>query len=593
MAKEVQMTKATMAYFWRAAMTHKRTAILIACILVIAISLDLARPFLIKYATDSFSLQLTKQEILPLIIWYFAIWQIIGLFRFIAWRAIGLNNRKFYPRVYCDLLVKCYHYMLGHSYRFFTNNYAGSLQTRVKKFSHAYESVVDQAYYELGLSVVVLVVLTTVLLFYMPTIGLIVLVWLVLYATFTYRFAKFKLRHDIRSSEQDTLITAHLSDTFANHTTIRLFTAEEREVERFTEITDELCRLRKKSWGYSLISELVQGSSQHILEIVVIGYVIYAWYNNSATVGDIIFTISYLSRVWERTWSMGRNIRQVYEQLAYANEMTEMLETPHEIVDSPGAPNLVVKKGQIEFRNVNFGYEAGDEILTDFSLEIPNGAKYALVGPSGAGKSTIVKMMQRLVEIRSGEILIDGQNIARVTQKSLRQAVSLVPQDPDMFGRTLWDNISYGRPNASNEEVIAAAKAAYCHDFIIETPKGYETLVGEKGIKLSGGQRQRVAIARAFLCNSPILILDEATSSLDSESESYIQDALRRLMKGKTVIVIAHRLSTIKAMDWIVVLDKGEIIEQGTHDSLLTLDGKYSHHWGLQSGGFIFNAATA
>ena len=282
------------------------------------------------------------------------------------------------------------------------------------------------------------------------------------------------------------------------------------------------------------------------------------------------------------------NIREIYENLADAEEMTEILLTPHSVQDSKSAKELNITEGAVQFKDVQFHYHKTRTILPKFSLDIKVGKKTALVGHSGSGKSTIIKLLLRLYDVSGGKILIDGQRIHKVTQESLRSQVSLVPQDPILFHRSLKENIRYARPDASNEELIAAAKAAHCHDFIMEFPEGYDTLVGERGVKLSGGERQRIAIARAILKNAPILVLDEATSSLDSESEKLIQDALETLMKGKTVLTIAHRLSTIMNMDTIVVLEKGEIVEQGSHKQLLKKKtGVYSKLWGHQVGGFL------
>jgi ATP-binding cassette subfamily B protein len=286
-------------------------------------------------------------------------------------------------------------------------------------------------------------------------------------------------------------------------------------------------------------------------------------------------------------WGFGRVIRRFYESLSDASEMTEILKTPHEIKDVEGAKELIVKNGGIDFKNVDFGYGDSRRILSAFDLSIAPGEKVALIGPSGAGKTTVVKLLMRMHDVTGGKIEIDGRDISQVTQESLWKNISLVPQDPILFHRTLMNNIRYGCPEATDDEVIEASKAAHCHEFIEASPEKYGTFVGERGIKLSGGERQRVAIARAILRNAPILILDEATSSLDSGSESLIQDALDRLMKGKTVIVIAHRLSTVKKMDRIIAVSDGKIVEEGDHESLSAKDdGMYSRLWKLQAGGF-------
>jgi ATP-binding cassette subfamily B protein len=266
--------------------------------------------------------------------------------------------------------------------------------------------------------------------------------------------------------------------------------------------------------------------------------------------------------------------------------MVEILETPHEIVDKVGAKDLGVDKGEVEFKDVHFAFNENKDVFSGINLDIKGGEKVALIGPSGAGKSTTVKLLLRLYDLKFGSILIE--DIKEVTQESLHRNISLVPQDPILFHRSLMENIRYGREGASDEEVAEAARLAHCAEFIESLPLKYETLVGERGIKLSGGERQRIAIARAILKNAPILILDEATSSLDSHSESLIQDALGKLMENKTSIVIAHRLSTIRKMDRVIVIDDGRVSEQGSHDELLkNEDGLYKKLWNLQAGGFL------
>ena len=304
-----------------------------------------------------------------------------------------------------------------------------------------------------------------------------------------------------------------------------------------------------------------------------------------------VFTLIqfYFIDIGEKLWGITRVIRDLYQGYADSKEMVEILKLSHEIEDTKEAKPLPEKiNGKIDFENVVFNFTNSRDVLSHITIHIEPGEKIALVGPSGAGKSTFVRLLLRFYNLTSGSISIDGQDIKNSTLESLRKNISFVPQDPVLFHRSLKENIRYGKENATDEEVIEAAKLAHCHEFISEFPKGYDTLVGERGVKLSGGERQRVAIARAMLKNSPILVLDEATSSLDSHSEGLIQEALEVLMKGKTVIVIAHRLSTIRKMDRILVLRDGKIIEEGRHDELSQKEGSlYAELWKLQAGGFL------
>jgi ATP-binding cassette subfamily B protein len=332
----------------------------------------------------------------------------------------------------------------------------------------------------------------------------------------------------------------------------------------------------------------VQAAFIVMVEFLIFYYAIRFWQKDLVTLGTFVLLQVYILGLGDKLWDLSKIIRNVYEGFADSKEMVEILETPYEIKDLPGAKTLEVRSGKIEFKEMTFAFNETRTVLENINLEIKSGEKVALIGPSGAGKSTIVKLLLRMYDLASGSIEIDGQNIKNVTQDSLRRNVSLVPQDPILFHRTLLENIRYGREDATNEEVIQAAKLAHCDEFIEMLPLKYETFVGERGIKLSGGERQRVAIARAILKNAPILILDEATSSLDSHSESLIQDALDKLMKDKTSIVIAHRLSTIRKMDRVVVVDGGKITEEGTHDELLRKEKSlYKNLWNLQAGGFL------
>jgi ATP-binding cassette subfamily B protein len=303
-----------------------------------------------------------------------------------------------------------------------------------------------------------------------------------------------------------------------------------------------------------------------------------------------IFAFTYTLTLLNRFFEINTITRQVEESLLKASSMSEMLKEEIEIQDSPDAKKLVVSAGEIKLDNVTFAYENQDHqsgVFKHLSLTIQPGEKVGVVGPSGGGKSTLTRLLMRFEDVNSGAILIDGQNIAEVTQGSLRSSIAYVSQEPLLFHRTIRENIAYGDIKSSKETIISAAKKANAHDFIMSLPNGYETVVGERGIKLSGGQRQRVAIARAILKNAPLLILDEATSALDSESEVLIQAALTKLMKGRTSIVIAHRLSTIQRMDRIIVIDNGKIVQEGSHKSLLDQQGIYSKLWAHQSGGFL------
>ncbi len=373
-----------------------------------------------------------------------------------------------------------------------------------------------------------------------------------------------------------------------NHATITSYAAIPYERSLFATVTEKWYEVMKKAMdGYAMIYG-IQGLVATFIEISILAASAYLWQQGLFTIGDFVLVQIYIIGLLSRVWGIGRNMRQLHDAFSEATEMLDIMELPHDITDAPETEKLRVAEGAITFDQVRFEYHDSHAVLNDFILEIHPHEKVALIGSSGAGKTTIAKLLLRLYDVSGGTIEIDGQDIAHVTQESLRSAIAFVPQEPALFHRSLMENIRYGRQDATDAEVIEAAKQAHCTEFISNYPLGFETLVGERGVKLSGGERQRVAIARAILKDAPILVLDEATSSLDSESERLIQDALLRLMEGKTVIAIAHRLSTVMHMDRLIVMEKGAVVLSGTHDELIAHESNlYKKLWEIQAGGFI------
>jgi ATP-binding cassette subfamily B protein len=385
-------------------------------------------------------------------------------------------------------------------------------------------------------------------------------------------------------------LTAHLADTIVNVHTVKTFAREGKESAEHYRLSGILRDMRMTDWGKAA----TKGSNRvGMLLIMQAAFVVIAYQlvqHDPGLLGVGIFAFTFTMTLSNRLFDINSMIRTVEDGFLAAGPMVEyMLEQP-EIVDAPGAKALRAKHGDITLDNITFNYQdehTEQTVFKNLTLSIKPGEKIGLVGPSGGGKTTLTRLLLRFEDIDAGTISIDGQDIAGVTQDSLRKTISYVPQEPLMFHRSIRENIAYGNPEATDDEILNAAKAAHAADFIDKLPAGYDTIVGERGVKLSGGQRQRIAIARAVLKNAPILILDEATSALDSESEVLIQDALWQLMQKRTAIVIAHRLSTIQKMDRILVLENGAITEQGTHKGLLKKKGTYAMLWGHQSGGFI------
>lgn len=400
-------------------------------------------------------------------------------------------------------------------------------------------------------------------------------------------FARYKIPFDERRAAANSKTTASLSDAITNILNIKTFSSSKNELEDYYKKTNDEEILRRQAGNISNIRNAVQASMMVVLEVAAIYYAIDLWAKDIVDVGFVVLVQLYIGQLGMVIWSLGNAIIGLQTSISDTKEMVEIFETPIEIEDPVKPEKCLIDKGHILFENVSFQYKDGSHVFKNFNLEIKPGEKVGFVGHSGSGKTTITNLLLRFEDVQSGSVKIDGQDIKLIKQDDLRKNISYVPQEPVLFHRTLSENISYGKPNAKQKDILTASKKAHAHEFIKDFKDGYETLVGERGVKLSGGQRQRVAIARVMLKDAPILVLDEATSSLDSISENLIQKAFDGAMKGRTTLVIAHRLSTIQKMDRIIVLDKGKIVEDGTHTELLAKEGQYFKLWRAQKDGII------
>lgn len=521
----------------------------------------------------------------PYLIW-FAIAMLAGI---IFWRLQSYYVWQFEIKVRRDLANDIYDHLQSQSQRFHADRFGGALVSQANKFMGSYERLMDDFIWNIVPSLTTIVVAIGVLLFISYQYALILLVIVSLYLVLMSRRIKKQLPFNTTAAVLESNQTAALADAITNMSTVRAFAGERYESKRFAGVSGSLFKANNVLSVEILKSEALSHAQTNSFQIIALlaGLVSITSYGTSASL--LYLLISYTQNITNQLLQFSRIIRNVNRSLGDSAEMTEILRIMPEIQDPTKPEKVRMQRGSVKFHEVEFAYPENTKqpLFKGLSLKIKPGEKVGLVGPSGGGKTTITKLLLRFMDIYGGEITIDGQNVAAISQSDLRSRIAYVSQEPILFHRTLAENISYGDLKVNQAVIEAVAKMANAHEFINQLPHGYDTLVGERGVKLSGGQRQRVAIARAMLKNAPILVLDEATSALDSESEVLIQDALWKLMEGRTAIVIAHRLSTIQKMDRIIVLENGEVVGQGSHKELLREDGTYARLWTHQSGGFI------
>ncbi|MCG3163051.1 MAG: putative multidrug export ATP-binding/permease protein [Acidobacteria bacterium] len=527
------------------------------------------------------------RELTPYVLAFAGVW----LAGEAIWRVVGFLLARAEVRGLEDLYIEAMDELLAKDLSFFQDNYVGSLTKRALGYARRFEDVFDVMSFQVIANLLPLGFVAFVLWKHSP--WLILTLVGMLAATFIIIWPRIRRRRklvDIREAAS-TRLAGHVADSISNAEAVRAFAREPEEARIHALNVEDYGSKALRSWDYQNLRVDTITAPMYVLTNA-LGLVIAL--ATGAGLQTVFITFSYYASITRVMWEFNRIYRNLEGALTEAAQFTELLLDPPAVVDADETRPFAPAHYGIEMKKVCFRYAPSQPLLfEDFSLEIPHGAKVGLVGYSGGGKTTITRLLLRFVDIESGIILLGGQRIDEIPQAALRRAVAYVPQDPSMFHRSIADNIRIGRPEATDDEVRRAAKLAHAAEFIEALPLGYETLVGERGVKLSGGQRQRVAIARAILKDAPVLILDEATSSLDSESETLIQDALWTLMATRTAIVIAHRLSTVKRMDQLVVLDRGRIVEKGSHDALLARGGIYASLWSHQSGGFLASEEAA
>lgn len=506
-------------------------------------------------------------------------------------------NQALVTPIYSRVRWRTHLYTLGHSLNYFQSDFAGRLANRVMQSGPAIQAVtletLDNMAYVVIYVVVAFVAFTNINLVF----GLPILAWAIAYSLLLRQFVPRAVALSAKQSDARSALLGRIVDSYTNILTVKLFARDHQERSAVKGAIERHTRLGLDTLRLLTIAVSVLILLNTLLLLSTGGLSLSLWREGAMSVGEAGAALAMVMRLNDMSRWVMHLVRSIFENVGTVQESMDTIAKPHTLLDAPAAGELAVPRGEIVFDNVTFHYGKGKGIIDQLNLRVAPGEKVGIVGPSGAGKSTIVSLLLRLHEVEGGAIRIDGQDIAAVRQESLRRSIGVVTQDNALLHRSIEENIRYGRTEAGEHEIIAAAKAAQAHDFILglgdkDGNAGYAARVGERGVKLSGGQRQRIAIARILLKNAPILVLDEATSTLDSEIEAAIQSSLADLMHGKTAMVIAHRLSTIAALDRLVVMDDGRIVEEGAHADLIHRGGLYARLWARQSGGFLGLAAA-
>lgn len=491
------------------------------------------------------------------------------------------------PRFQADIRMSVLDYLIKQSYHYFTNQMAGSLANKVNDLPRALDSIFNIItwYWIAAISsiVVALILMCTINYWF----AVVMIIWIIVQLCISYRLSKKVDAYSVENAEDKSALSGKIVDSLSNANAVKLFARSKDELDYISLSQTKEQTSNKRLTIYMNIFRLYLDVPVTIMLFVMVTLLLYFWQHNKITTGDLVFVFNVSFAIMTQIWYLCHAMAELFREIGIARQAIALLSAPIEVKDAPDAKALNVIHGKIEFDNVTFHYNQGKKVFENKSVIIEPGQRVGLVGFSGSGKTTFIHLILRLFNVESGKILIDGQDISKVTQDSLRSAISMIPQDTTLFHRTIMENIRYGNLDATDEQVIIASKRACCDEFISLLSEGYDTMVGERGIKLSGGQRQRIAIARAVLKNTKILVLDEATSQLDSLTEEAIQNSLWELMKSKTSIVIAHRLSTLLYMDRILVFEAGKIVEDGSHDELLAKNGLYKSMWDAQIGGFL------
>lgn len=569
---------------------YKGIVIIYICLAMLAGCWGPFNGMLIKNMINILNLNISRLEAISLLKWPSVLLVLnFIIFDNFTWRTIGYLNYKFQPLIKNKIISEVFNFVIGSSYQFFQDNLTGRISAQINTLADNIERILHQILQDFFRSFSLLIIAFITMYYVNPMFFYILIVWFFAFASFSIIMSKYYVNLSNIHADAELAISGQLVDSIANVSNVAIFSRRVYEVSRIEKNLVNAKKTFQSKEIFLIKLHSVQGMLIAIMLSWMIYFLIQLYAQHLISVGDFALILGLTMEVGYMTWHTTKQIDEFNKAVGKCKQSLSCLIVPPDIKDKKNAPNLLITRGQITFEGVKFNYRGTKTLFQNKTLTIASGQKVGLVGYSGSGKSTFVNLILRLFDVTEGHILIDGQDIRNVTQNSLRHNIAMISQDPSLFHRTLMDNIRYGRIEATDEEVIEAAKKAHAHEFIIKLTQGYDSPVGERGIKLSGGQRQRIAIARAILKNAPILILDEATSQIDSVTEIKIQESLWKLMQGKTTIVIAHRLSTLLHMDRILVFDQGKIVEDGSHIELLAKNGLYKILWDSQVDGFLLD----
>jgi ATP-binding cassette subfamily B protein len=545
-------------------------------------------PYILRLIIDT----LTEYDLNRTAVWIDLKWIMVAAVAFwilieVAYRTSDFLHSRAFPKLEADIRMAMFDHIQYHSPRYFNEHFAGSLSNNISDMTTQVSLIMQNLM--VFIPAVGSAILIVIFFFEInPVFATILAVWIAALALTIVFFTSKSVKYSNAHGEARSELAGKIVDSFSNNFSVNLFSRFKYENSRIG-ASQKIEQERNYKAQIYVTWMLTCLSIVFVIGIITLNaFLILYWTQNKITTGEVVQVFNTTFNVVMILWVAGDLIPQFFQSIGIASQCLSVMNDTKDVVDPPDTPPLVVNQGEIIFENVSFQY-GEKKLFHNKNVHIRGGERVGLVGYSGAGKSTFVNLILRFLVVEKGRILIDGQDISKVTLESLHRQVALIPQDPQLFHRTLEENILYGNLQATKEQVIQAAKQAHCDGFIRKTTKGYASLVGERGTKLSGGERQRIAIARAILADAPILILDEATSALDSVTERYIQESLERLMKNRTSIVVAHRLSTLSKMDRILVFDEGKVVEEGTHDELVAKKGRYAQLWQMQAGGFLLD----